>query len=216
MVWVSMMARNSPRMGSSDSSAISFRLSSSGKPALMPRTIRSTASGKAVEETRQPPFLEERQQPQGRPQPAAKATPSAGNRPAPVASTRKNAPKPSEPAVSKNRRFDQVSPACEMRAASGRRLAFFCRSSISLSVPCTCSRRDCCAEARRYRLRPRDACHAPFRVPFAGKERINEYPGDPADRERHQSEDEVHVHLIDSRAVSSAASSAAASRCSSP
>ena len=185
----------------------------------MPRTMTSTASGKPSRNRAKRRFLRKDNSHSGRPQPAAKAAPSAANRPAPAASTAKNATKPSTPAVRKNRRFDQVEPG--LRNARGQRqtlgllLPLFDLLERALHLfaarPLRRARRP-----RRHRLRPRDACHAPFRVPFAGQQRINEDPGDSADRQRHQSEDEVHVHLIDSRAVCSAASSAAASRCSSP
>ena len=47
IVWVSMIARNSPRSGSGESAATTLIDSNSGKPALMPRTMTSTASGSA-------------------------------------------------------------------------------------------------------------------------------------------------------------------------
>ena len=40
-----------------------------------------------------------------------------------------------------NCRFDQASPACEMRSGSGTFFAFFWRSSSSFRLSSTCSRR---------------------------------------------------------------------------
>ena len=48
IAWVSMMERNSPRSGSGASAATTLIDSNSGRPALMPRTMTSTASGSAL------------------------------------------------------------------------------------------------------------------------------------------------------------------------
>jgi len=47
MLWVSTMARNSDLIGSGASATTTFSESNSGRPALMPRTMMSTASGSA-------------------------------------------------------------------------------------------------------------------------------------------------------------------------
>ena len=45
-----------------------------------------------------------------------------------------------------------------------------------------------------HRLLARDACHPPFRIPFAGKQRINKNPCHAADRDRDHDEDVGCVH----------------------
>ncbi len=110
----------------------------------MPRTITSTASGNALRKRDSRRFLRKLSIQNGRPHPAAKPKPSAANSPTPITVAMPNAPTPSEPAVTINRRFDQDSPACVSRTESGGRVAFFRFSSISLSVPSTCSRRVFC------------------------------------------------------------------------
>ena len=185
----------------------------------MPRTMTSTASGKPSRNRDKRRFLRNDNSHSGRPQPAAKAAPSAANRPGPAASTPINATKAEHTAGQKEPAFRPSQPG--LRNTRGQRLTLgLCLPLLDLferalhlfaARPLRRARRP-----RRHRLRPRDAGHAPFRMPFAGQQRINEDPGDSAHRQRHQSEDEVQVHLIDSRAVCSAASSAVASRCSSP
>ena len=87
-------------------------------------------------------------------------------------------------------------PACASAAAAarlGRLLARFqlLRAAFDLLAPrlLTSARR-----ALLHRLLARDACHPPFRIPFAGKQRINKNPRHAADRDRDHDEDEGCVH----------------------
>ncbi len=200
------------------------RLSSSGRPALMPRTTVSTASGKAARNFASRRFLRNLSSQSGTPHPAAKPMPSAGSRPASIAKVRKNAMNPITPPVMKNRRFDHDRPACAIFIVSGTDLALACRSSSSLRVPSTCSRRDFCGLRAAARAGidpvPATASRRFSTLRFAGQRRIDEHPGDAADRDRHEEEEREVLH--DRRRqplpslATSAASSAAASRCSSP
>ena len=94
MVWVSTMARNSLFTGSVASFEISLRLSSSGRPALMPRTMTSTASGNSLRNLSSRRFLRNDSIQNGRPQPAAKPKPSAAIRPVPNSIMTTKAPTP--------------------------------------------------------------------------------------------------------------------------
>ncbi len=61
-----------------------------------------------------------------------------------MANERKNVVSARQIAVMKKRCFDQVSPACAILMLSGTDFALELRSSSSLSVPSTCSRRVFC------------------------------------------------------------------------
>ena len=95
-----------------------------------------------------------------------------------------------------NRRFDQFEPglrdAHRQRRAPGFSLPFFqfLERAFDLFAP-RLLRGPC---RPRHRLRTRDACHAPFRLPLAGKDRIKKDPRDSADRDRHQEEKPVSLH----------------------
>ncbi len=135
-----------------------------------------------VEEFRLAPLLEKRQHPER--QAAARREAEAERRQqsqarCTIATT--NAPTPSTAAVTMKRRFDQSSPACVSRTDSGGRLAFFRRSSISLSVPSTCSRRDfwrrrATAAPRSARSARRSPCAAPLSARRRGMDRRTPTP----------------------------------------
>ena len=72
IAWVSMMATNSLRSGSGASSATSLIDSNSGRPALMPRTMTSTASGSAARNAFSRRFFRNERPQRGRPKPPAK------------------------------------------------------------------------------------------------------------------------------------------------
>jgi len=61
--------------------------------------------------------------------------------PPPVRKPATNITAPMTALTMMNWRFDQLRPACAMRIGKGRFFAFFSRSSSSLSVSSTCSRR---------------------------------------------------------------------------
>ena len=87
---VSMIARNSLFNGSGKSVATTLSDSNSGKPALMPRTITSTASGRARRNSSLRRFLRNPRSQRGTPKPAANARPTAAIGPAPKSLERRN------------------------------------------------------------------------------------------------------------------------------
>ena len=194
----------------------------------MPRTMTSTASGNVVEEFGLAPLLEKFQQPERHAERRQQiAIASAASRPASIrTNASRNAPTPDAPDDQKKCRFDQVRPACVNPRRKRHALGFLLRSSISLSVPSTCSRRDFWLVRVAARRAPAPAARrlpALLRLPLAGQDRIDEHPRDAADRDRDQEED-GDVFMASSIAplnlarvlAISAASSAAASRFSSP
>ena len=92
---VSMIVRNSLRSGSGASAAMIRMLSSSGRPALMPRTMVSTASGNASRNFVSRRFLRYLSSQTGMPKPAANAIASAAYRPASIKRNSRNEPRPS-------------------------------------------------------------------------------------------------------------------------
>ncbi len=84
MVCVSTMLRNSLLIGSGASLAMILRLSISGRPALMPRTITSTHRETLRESLLLAPLLEKREHPERQADPAVKPAATAGMSPAPI------------------------------------------------------------------------------------------------------------------------------------
>ena len=138
------MARNSDFSGSGASIVIIFMQSSSGKPALTPRTIMSTASGNPLRNFDSRRFFKYDSSQYGRPKAPAKPSPMAGTRPALLNSPAMNITAPMPAEMMANCRFDHDKPACAIRVASGTRFCFLWRSSNSLSVFSMMSRRDFC------------------------------------------------------------------------
>ena len=111
---------------------------------------------------------------------------------------------------------------------SGRLFGFFCRCSSSFSVSSTCSRRDLRLVAARGRAARPGSVRATLALALlglalAGQQRIDEHPGDAADGDRDQDEQRERLHrhgasvsFRSGSPATSAASSAAASRFSSP
>src|SRR6266513_912394 len=171
IAWVSMMARNSPLSGSGASAATTLIESNSGRPALMPRTITSTASGSALRKACSRRFLKKPRAQRGRPKPAAKARPVAPSNPPPpsIAATKISAASTAETTV--NFWVDQLRPACVRRTlvlvdVAGDRFGFCHRGT------------------------------AAFGLLLSRQQRVEEDPGDAADRDgcqRSQCE-RLHVH----------------------
>ena len=141
MVWVSMMERNSLRTGSGASTEMIRRQSPSGNPALMPRTITSTESAKPLRNFCSRRFLRKDRIHRGKPKLPAKPAPMAAGNPNPAANIAPNDATPSNPLTMKNWRFDRLRPARDMRTESGGELTFLRRTSTSLRVSSSCSRR---------------------------------------------------------------------------
>ena len=123
--------------------------------------------------------------------------PSDGKSPTPVSISTTKTTKPSETEITMKRRGVQLSPACARRMESGTRLDAFWRASNCFRAAFDLLAPRLLTSARRallHRLLARDACHPPFRIPFAGKQRINENPRHAADRDRDHDEDEGCVH----------------------
>jgi hypothetical protein len=139
---VSRILRNSDFTGSGDSTAITFKQSSSGSPALAPRTMTSIASGNASTKRASRRFFKSDSSHRGKPKAPTKASIAATMRPAPLSRPARNRATLAPAETSSNCRFDHVRPACEMRAESGICLLFLLRSSNSLSVASMSSRRD--------------------------------------------------------------------------
>src|SRR5438128_1776547 len=72
IAWVSMMELNSLRSGSGASAATTLIDSNSGRPALMPRTMTSTASGSAARNAFSRFFFRKASSQRGRPKPKAR------------------------------------------------------------------------------------------------------------------------------------------------
>src|SRR5579863_8566808 len=141
MAWVSMMAKNSLLRGSGESVATTLRDSNSGRPALMPRTITSTASGSDRRKAFSRRFLRKLSIQRGRPKPAANAMPTAPSGPPPASIAMKKAAAARMPETIMNFRGAQSRPACVRRADSVTFLSFSRRASSSFNDPSTCSRR---------------------------------------------------------------------------
>ncbi len=129
---------------------IIFRQSSSGRPALTPRTMMSTASGKVLRNCVSRRFFRNDSSQRGRPKAPAKASAAAPiSPPGTIAMPTRNIATPTPAEISRNCRFDHLSPAWPIRTEIGTFLLFLWRSSNSFSVCSTTSRRDlCCPRAR--------------------------------------------------------------------
>ena len=136
------MARNSDFTGSVASTAIIFMQSSSGSPALTPRTMMSTASGKALRNFASRRFLRNDNSQRGRPKAPAKPKPAAAGNPEFPSRPAMNITTPMTIEITMYFCFDQLNPACAMRTDSDTFLFFLCRSSTSLREFSTDSRRD--------------------------------------------------------------------------
>ena len=217
--------------GSGASVAMMRRQSPSGRPALTPRTMTSTASGKLMQELVLAPLLQKAEQPARHAEAAGKGR----RRLRPACRRRRGRPATNSTTPIADADDDELPlrPAQAglrdaHRQAAGSS-AFFCRTSSSFSVSSTCSRRTFGLVARR---RPHaraagsgrdDAFLAPLGLALARQDRIDEHPDHAAGGERDQDEHGKRLHrhggLLSSCSGSpatSAASSAAASRFSSP
>ena len=195
-----MMVRNSLFTGSGASLVMTRRLSMSGRPALTPRTMMSTASGNADRNLASRRFLRNLSSHSGRPQPAAKPKPSAGTNPASNMKPHANAVMPSSPPVMKKRCFDQLNPACVIRLDSEADLAR--RSSTFFSVASICSRRgfSVLRAARAGAARGARPYHAlaPVSNPafFSREDRVEKDPGKPADCHGDQKEQRHILSIV--------------------
>src|SRR6185503_7683710 len=125
---VSKMRRNSVLIGSGASDTIILIQSSSGKPALMPRTITSTASGKCSRNFVSRRFLRKDNSHRGTPKAPAKPRTAETSRPAPPNVPKANIASPIPAEIIQNWRFDQDRPARAILAEIGTFLDFLWRS----------------------------------------------------------------------------------------
>src|SRR3954463_15779379 len=195
IVCVSMMDRNSERSGSGASAATTLIDSNSGRPALMPRTITSTASGSAFRNLASRRLFRKPSAQRGRPKPPAKASPAAPSRPPPMNKASANSTPATTADTIQNFCGAQSRPACDRRTLSGTLFSCWRRASRSLSEVSTCSRRERCVFSAggggggraprsgggRGRLGPRDRGAAALGLPFPGQHWIKEDPGEAAD-----------------------------------
>ncbi len=143
MVWVSMMALNSLFSGSGESAATTLIDSNSGRPALMPRTMTSTASGSAFRNAFSRRFLRKPRTQRGRPRPVPKAITAAPSRLPPITKASTNPTAPEMPdAIQNFWGVQDPKPAWARRVVSGTDFSFLRRASSSFSDPSTCSRRE--------------------------------------------------------------------------
>src|SRR4051812_8172938 len=145
IAWVSIMAMNSPLSGSGASAATTLIDSNSGSPALMPRTMTSTASGSALRNFFSRRFLRKPRIQRGRPKPAAKPRPRAPSNPRLSRNATAKNTTPRMPEMIMNFRGVHSSPAWVRRTLSETFFSFCRRASTSFSEPSTCSRRERCA-----------------------------------------------------------------------
>ena len=108
--WVSTMARNSLQTGSGESLAMTLMQSSSGSPALMPRTMTSTASGKCLRNFASRRFLRNLRSQRGNPKAPAKPSAAAPSSPASRPSAISEPERAQIPLMTRNFCFDQLEP----------------------------------------------------------------------------------------------------------
>jgi hypothetical protein len=116
--------------------------SPSGRPALTPRTMMSTASASPSMNLASRRFLKNERSHRGTPKAPAKPRPADPSNPVPDRMPRKAMTRPIKAEMIMNFRFDQDSPARMIRTEMGTLLLFLWRSSKSLSEDSTRSRRD--------------------------------------------------------------------------
>src|SRR5579883_1704000 len=183
------MLRISLRIGSSDSVAISLRLSRSGSPALMPRTITSTASGKLLRNLASRRFFrnaKSRGKSKGKRREQATAQHEHQQEGEQAQRCRPNHELPLGPIQS------GLSEPHRQRRALLLLLPLFqlFQSAFDLLAPrlLRTTRRS------RYRFRPRDARHPPLGLLFAGQVGVNEHPRHAADRKGDKEKEGVCFH----------------------
>ena len=167
-------------------------------------------------------FLEKAQPQRGRPKPAANASPMAASSPPPNSIAPAKTAAPRTPETIMNFWVDQSRPACVRRTAE-RHLLFLLPARLEIlqrAFDLFAARALALVGLARGRFRFRDRCAAMLGLFLARQQGIEEHPCQAADGgggEKGQCE-RLHVHgrLPQTSTMTSAASSAAASRFSSP
>src|SRR6516162_3136475 len=196
MACVSTMPRNSLLRGSGASLVIIRMLSRSGRPALTPRTMTSTASGKPARNFASRRFLRNLSSQRGSPHPAAKANPIAGSNPTLSMKPRANATMPSSALMMKNLFFDHLRPAYGQRRRFGAAVFHLFERRLNLLAA-----RLLQVAHRTLGDRRAGSHHA---IPsllgllLARQGGIEEDPSEPADRGRDQEEKRYALHVCSS------------------